>query len=107
MVKQGRGAGFPSQHKKPTVTQLNPSQSIFLVHFTQALFFIMRSIQLIYLIRERNLFLDKKSLQKSAKSSTMKICLFSEENKLSLSQGHPIQKSLFQTRLSQTILSQT
>lgn len=42
MVKQGGGdlLGFTSQHKKPTVTQLNHPQSTFLVHFTQALFFI-------------------------------------------------------------------
>lgn len=42
MVKQGGGdlLGFPSQHEKPTVTQLNRPQSTFLVYFTQALFFI-------------------------------------------------------------------
>lgn len=107
MVKQGGGEflGFPSQHKKPTVTQLNPPQSIFLVYFTQTLFFNMCSIQLIYLICDRNLFLDKKTLQNSAKFSTTKICLFWEYNKLSLSQGHPIQTSSFPTRFSQTDLS--
>lgn len=37
MVKQSEGdlLGFPSQHKKRTATQLNPPQSIFLVHFTR------------------------------------------------------------------------
>lgn len=55
-------------------------QSIFLVHFTQVLFFIMCSIQFIYLICHRNGFLDKKIPPHSAKSLTMKICLFSKDN---------------------------
>lgn len=73
--------------------------------FYQALFFIMCSIKLNYLICDRNLFLDKKPPPNPAKSSTMKICLFSEDNQLFLSQGHPIQTNPFPTRLSQTILS--
>lgn len=74
MVKQGAGdlLGFPSQHKKPTATQLNPPQSVFLVHFTQVLFFIICSVQLIYFICDRNAFMDKKP-PNSSKSSTMKI----------------------------------
>lgn len=109
MVKRGRGdlLGFRSQHKKPTVTQLHSPRSIFLLHFTQVVFFIMCSIQFIYLICDRVLSFGQKPLQNPAKSSTMKICLFLEDIKLSLSQVHPIQTSPFPTSLSQTILCQT
>lgn len=69
--KQGWGYPLcsPRQHQKPTVTQLNPPSQNLACAFTQVLSFIMSSIQLTYLICDRNLSFYHRS---PAKSATMK-----------------------------------
>lgn len=73
---QTRLRGSPGLSKAaPKVTQLNPPSQHLPCAFTQALSFIMHSIQLIYLICNRNLSFDKKN---PAKSATVKKYVYSQ-----------------------------
>lgn len=105
---QCKAGGIPWTLKGSTrnlVTQLNPPSPASSLCIPPPSSFTMYSTQCISFVIGISC-LTKKILQ-NLKWHNEKVCLFPDGNKLSLSQGYPIQTSLLPTRPPQTILRQT